>query len=90
MSCIVDKLDIFQTVCEDKQNVMLLFGLYNRSRDTRSMVNLSMVECNYSLIGNRRVLLHLFFFLAMTLKMLCEVVIKLSVGAIFSTQHDDK
>lgn len=69
---------------------MLLFNLYNRSQDTPTMVNLSMVKFHWGLIGNRRVLLPSLFFMAITLKMLCEVVIKLSVGAIFSTQHNDK
>lgn len=83
--------DIFQTDCENKENVMLLFTMYKRSHETPVMVNLRMVKFHCGLLGNSRVLLpSLFFFMAITRKILCEVVIKLSVGAIFSTQPDDK
>ena len=86
--------DIFQTDCGNKENVLLLFSPYNGGRVTPPMVNLSMVKFHCGLIGNRRVLLpsffFLFFFMAITRKMLFEVVIKLSGGATFSTQRDDK
>lgn len=54
VSCVAD---VPQTVCVDNENVMFLLGLYNWSRDTPSMVNLSMVKFHCGLIGNRRVLL---------------------------------
>lgn len=82
--------DVPQVDYKDKENIILLFSLYNRSHDTTSMVNLSIVKFHCSLIGNRRVLLLALFFMVITRKMLCEVVIKLSVEAIFSAQHDDK
>lgn len=54
ISCVAD---VSQTGCVDNENVMFLLGLYNRSHDTPSMVNLSMVKFHCGLIGNRRVLL---------------------------------